>query len=278
MTRPHIEYLQSQALPWQPAHWPHLAGCQVKVLSRDPATGAASALVRFPAGWHSHGPGYLDADEELFVLEGALDIDGRRYPQDCYGGFPAGARRAAWSAPEGAVALVFYAAEPGWTAGEPPAPAAAATFHDAYEMPWSWDGMDPAYAGVGLRWKILRGSPHGTAATMLVTCPPHLHPPRWVGPQEVHDCAEEMYLLSGDFLSALGPMAAGAYFWRPPGVAHGPYGSRGGSLALIRTDGAPLVNHWTSHEVELGRSREYRPVLPAELAGLRAHPWRPQPY
>lgn len=282
MSRPHVEFIQSQALAWQPSPWRHLPGCQVKLLSRDAESGAASALVRLPAGWAIDGAGFLTSGQEFLVLEGAMDVNGRRYEQDCYAWLPAGYPLRGCSTASGAIVLIFFDREPHLVEGAPESGrfdlAGAIEFRDAYQMEWESEGMDPAYAAVGLRWKQLRGSPHGRECTMLVACPPHLHPPHWRGPQEVHECVEEMYLLSGDYLSSLGTMYAGAYFWRPPGIAHGPYGTRGGNLAVIRTLGAQLENNWTHHEVALTREPSYQPSLPD---GMRAHlrqPWRPQSY
>jgi hypothetical protein len=281
MARPHVEYLQSQSLPWQPSPWPHLAGCHTKVLSRDPVDGAASLLVRFPAGWHNGTPGCLSTSEELFVLEGALDVNGRRWGQDCYGWFPPRFGHSSRAAPDGAVALVFYESEPAWGTQCEAADGAAggaALFLDAYEMPWESVAMRPVPGIWGPNQKVLRGGPDADALTALVAFPAHLHPQQWLGPQELHACAEELFLLSGDCLSNVGQMSPGAYFWRPAGIAHGPYGSRGGNLALLRTHGAPLTMTWTSHEVTLARSPEYQPVLPRELHTLRTRPWRPQLY
>lgn len=280
MARAHVDYLQSQTLPWQPSHWAHLPGCQVKFLSRDPDSGAVSLLLRFPSGWAAREAGFLGTAEELLVIEGTLELDGRRYGQDCYGWFPPGHRHAVREAPGGAVALVFYDADPLWTAGDPPAgrPAPAPTLVDAFELAWSADGADPAFGGRDHRWKLLHGSPRASSATMLIASPPHLHPSRWLAPQEIHPCAEEMFLLSGDFLCNIGQMCSGAYFWRPPGVAHGPYGSRGGNLALLRTHGAPLTTAFTDHEIELPQAPEYQPLLPLAQRALRTHPWRPLRY
>ena len=282
MPRAHVEFIQSQALPWTPSPWPCLAGCQAKLLSRDLETGAASAVVRVGAGWGRPMPGWIDARLELFVLEGALDVNGRRYEQDCYASLPAGYPYRGCRSEDGAVVLAFFDGEPVWHDGPPPPGehdlSDAIEFLDAYEMPWAREGMDPAYADLGMQWKLLRGSPLGADATMLVACPPHLHPQGWRGPQEVHDCVEEMFLLSGDYQSNVGLMSHGAYFWRPPGVAHGPYGSRGGSLALIRTQGAALENHWTVHEVPISRAPAYAPALPGHLEAYRHRPWRPQRY
>jgi hypothetical protein len=280
MARPHIDYLQSQALPWQASPWPYLPGCQIKALSRDLDTGAASLLVRYPSGWAAPAPAPLAAAEELFVLEGMLELDGRRYGQDCYGWFPPGWRHAVRAAPDGAVALAFYGAEPTCTPGAPETgrPRAEGELIDAFALPWLTDGSEGVFGGEGHRWKLLHGSPDRGSATMLIASSPHLHPQRWLAPQEIHSCGEEMFLLSGDFLCNAGPMSAGAYVWRPPGVAHGPYASRGGNLALLRTHGAPLAADYTAHEIALERSPEYQPVLPPGLRALGTHPWRPQRY
>jgi hypothetical protein len=280
MARPHIDYLQSQTLPWQPSRWPHLPGCQIKLLSRDPGSGAASLLVRFPSGWVPPGSGYLGTSEELFVVEGMLELGGRRYGQDCYGYFPAAYPHATRAAPDGAVALIFYDADADWTAGAPPAgpPLAQARLIDAFELPWIANGGGHLFGGEGHRCKPLHGSLREAAATLLIASPPHLHPSRWLAPQEIHSCAEEMFVLSGDFLSSIGQMSAGAYCWRPAGVAHGPYGSRGGNLVLLRTHGAPLSTAFTSHEIELPRAPQYQPLLPADPPAHRAVPWRPQRY
>ncbi len=281
MARPHIEYLQSQSLPWQPSPWPQLAGCHTKFLSRDPVNGAASVLVRFPADWQSSTPGHLTTSEELFVLDGALDVNGRRWGQDCYGWFPPAFSHLSRAAPDGAVALLFYDSEPTWTAAGTaggPLSAEPAVFVDAFEMPWESVTMRPTPGIWGPTQKILRGTPESDSLTMLVAFPAHMHPHKWVGPQELHACVEELFLLSGDCLTNVGQMFPGAYFWRPPGIAHGPYGSRGGTLALLRTQGAPLSITWTSHEIALARRPEYQPVMPRELNALRSHPWRAQPY
>jgi hypothetical protein len=279
MPRPHIDYLQSQALPWQASPWLHLRGCQTKTLSLDPDTGAASLLVRFPAGWSTAAPDCLGAAEELFVLVGSLELDGRGFGQDCYGRFPRGWRHAVRSAPDGAVALAFYDADP--VAGPAAAgggAAGGAVLVDAFERPWTEDHTGLAFGGAGYRWKLLYGAPERGPATLLISSPAHLHPPGWRAPQEIHSCTEELFVLSGDWLSNAGHITSGAYIWRPAWTAHGPYGSRGGNLALLRTHGAPLAIEHTAHELTLARAPDYRPTLPPELHVLLSHPWRAQRY
>jgi hypothetical protein len=280
MARPHIDYLQSQTVPWQPSHWPHLPGCELKILSRDTDRGSASVLVRYPSGWAAPGPGFLGTGEEFLVLDGLLELDGRRCAQDTFGWFGAGYRHASRSAPDGAVVLAFYDAEPVWTHGEPPAdrPAAEARVIDTFELPWAGGDGDAAFGGQGHLRKVLRDSPDAGAATMLIAAPPHLHPPRWRARQQIHGYAEELFLLSGDVLSNVGQLFPGAYLCRPAGVAHGPYGSRGGGLALRRRHGASVASTFTAHELTLARAPHYQPTLPPGLPAPGPHPWRPRRY
>jgi hypothetical protein len=280
MARPHTDFLQSQTLPWQPSRFPHLPGCQVKLLSQDPDSGAQSLIVRFPSGWATARPGVLGTGEELLVLEGALELDGRRFGPDGYGWFPPGSLRTLRTAPDGAVALVFFDGEPTWTDGAAAAGSQApiASLVDAFELPWMAEGLGLAYGGAGRRWKVLHGAPHTGPATLLIASPPHLHPPRWCGAQEIHACAVELFVLSGDLLSHAGQLCSGAYCWRPAGIAHGPYGSRGGNLAVVRTHGARFSTDLTAYEIALPRAPEYRPLLPPELRSCAVHPWRPQRY
>jgi hypothetical protein len=281
MARPQVEFVQSQAVAWDSCRWPHLAGCQAKLLSRDDATGAATAVVRFPAGWAAPGAGSLDTVEELYVLEGSVDLGGRLYEADCYGYLPAGFVRRSLTAPSSAVALLFFAQEPRWSAaGAQPAGTAtprADEFHDAYEMAWQDAVVATGCSGQPCT-KLLHGSPHVDRCTMLVASPPQTRPPRWLGPQELHACATELFLLSGDLLSPTGLMSSGAYLWRPAGTRHGPYGSRGGSLVLVRTEGGPLTSELTLHEVALAREPSYQPLLPATPDAPRASAFLPQRY
>ena len=282
MGRPHVEFLQTQALEWQPTPLAHLTGTLCKMLSRDEASGACSMLLRLPEGWQHAGPWHLDVEEEFLVLDGQMSLGEHDYVEDCYGRLPAWWTRGALRVGKEAVLLCFFERAPTAAmgvdvrAGE--ASRCAVPRLDAFEMAWESAGMDPACADIGLRWKMLRGRIGDAQTTMLVACPPHLHPPQWRGPQEVHDCVEEMFLLSGDYLSNVGRMREGAYFWRPPGIAHGPYGTRHGNLALIRTIGAPLENNWTRGEVEISRDPVARPFLPEALRAQHGRPSVPDSY
>ncbi len=264
MPRQHIEYIQSQQMRWQVCPWSYPGSeARIKILSIDEGNGSCSVLVRLPAGWRTTSSA-LKVDEEFLVLEGELTLDGRRMAQDCYAWLPAGTARELAVKDDQTILLAFYSGTPapggsGGSGGD-------AVVRDAFELQWSSDGMDPAYGDAGMRWKILRHDPETQDTTMLVSTPPHLVPPGWNGPQEQHDCIEEAYVLSGDFLSPIGIMHAGAYFWRPPSILHGPYGTRGGNLTFIRTLGSALENNWSEHTVNLSRKPPHAPVVPSGVA------------
>ena len=275
MARKHIEYIQSQQLAWRSCEWSYPgAAVDVKVLSQDVHSGACSVLLRLPAGWHCPLRA-LSVDEELLVLEGALTLGDCDLAQDCYAWVPAGTSREAMISAEGAVILAFYSGTP--LAGTA-LPDSQPRVLDAFAMPWSSEGMDPAYGDAGMRWKILRHDPETEDVSMLVMAPPHLVPPDWSGPQEQHDCFEEAFVIAGDFLSPIGIMRAGAYFWRPPHILHGPYGTRGGNLSFIRTLGGVLENNWTDQEVRLNRSPEFSADLPPTVVGELKDYDPPAPY
>ena len=91
LDREHIEFVQAQMLPWLRIG----AGlarpdAEIKLLSRDDGDGACSVLLRFPAGWSRGGPEHLLADEEFYVLDGEIELNGQVYGQDAYAFLPAG--------------------------------------------------------------------------------------------------------------------------------------------------------------------------------------------
>jgi quercetin dioxygenase-like cupin family protein len=114
------------------------------------------------------------------------------------------------------------------------------TFTDSTSLEWQipWvKGPAP-----GLRLKLLWRDEQSGAYSRLLSVDPGWREPRL----EHHDCSEEAFVLEGDMtMGSLGTMRPGAYFWRPPGIKHGPMHSSSGALILIRTDGA-LFNYYTA--------------------------------
>jgi len=91
-------------------------------------------------------------------------------------------------------------------------------------------------------------------------------PLRWGERAEVHPTIEEMYLISGETHGNRGVMRPGAYFWRPPEIPHGPYGTLTGNLYLFRTQGGGLSTRYVSAEQPFRWWPPYAPVVPEHLA------------
>lgn len=273
MSRPHIEFLQNQSLPWEPEEL--LPGAWTRVLSEDDETGACSLLSRMDPGLHFEQGSRIAADEEFYVLSGCYYLNGYEYAAGCYGFYPAGHPRAGAYSSEGAVILRFFDASPRLMSPDEAVPedrAPAIPFIDAFRMVWDRSVFDHRLNHLAAGRKILRIDPVTEQKTFLFMTAPQTHPTNWRGPQEHHPTPEEAFLIAGDLTGEYGTMRPGSYFWRPPGIPHGPYGSRGGSLCLIRFVGGAHVNHWSSTQHTFDYNQAYEPVLPEELAELAQPP------
>lgn len=277
MPREHVEFVQTQCLPWERgALGPGLEDVEVKVLSRDPRSGACSVLCRYPAGF-SRGPHRLAAAHEFLVLEGRIEWDGTAYGLDDYAWLPAGRPMSGGRTASGAVALTFFDALPAPAGDDFPAgPAGTAIERVAtHELPWVSADIDPDVQFLRLSHKVLRHVPETGEKTLLLDSGAQTHPRGWREAQLRHECVEEMFLLGGDLIGERGVMYEGAYFWRPPGIWHGPFGSRRGSLSLIRMLEGRHRNEWSGEKRDFSLEPDYSPVLPRSIAGYGAKPWRP---
>jgi len=280
--RPHIEFVQAQMLPWQRIG-PGRArpDAEYKYLSRDPDTGACTTLIRYPPGWRRQGPEYLSADEEFYVLDGELCFGEQRFGPDSYGFFPAGYPHTSIASNTGAVVLSCFSAEPvalgGESAQAEDARARAVPYLDVLHMPWDMSLNDPKLRHLGISRKDLRRDATTGERTFLSMILPHSEPPGSRGPRETHPVVEEAYIVSGSLVGPHGEMFPGAYFWRPPGIAHGPFGTRWGCVALIRFLGGEHVNEWSPDEAPFSFDAPYRPVLPPELSACEGRAWIPAP-
>lgn len=281
MGRPHIEFVQAQMLPWRRIP-PGRArpDAEYKFLSRDPATGACTCLIRYPPGWSREADETLGADEECYVLDGTLELDDVALGPDHYACLPRNHPRRRMHSRAGAVVLTFFDREPDF--GPVPAgpvdatlAARAESHRDVLRMPWDRTLNDPRLAHLGIGRKDLRTDLVSGERTFLSLMLPHAEPPGARGPRETHPVVEECFVLAGSLTGPHGTMHAGAYFWRPAGIAHGPFGTRFGCVALIRFVGGRHVNEWSEDEAPFSFDSPYRPVLPPELAHLAGQPWRP---
>lgn len=275
MGRPFIEFVQAQVLDWSRGLYGGARpDVDVRMLSLDDDTGASSTLLRYAPGYERSIAEELAADEELFVLDGDLTIDGTRYDRYGYAHLPAGTPRREVSSEQGAVVLTFFSAEPsakevnvGDGGDEDPR---LVRHVDAFAGEWGGNFHPRFPAGAGR--KFLRQDPlDGEQTWVLGTMPL-----RWGHRPEKHPVVEEMYLLSGTLIGHRGTMHAGAYFWRPPEEWHGPFGSPTGNLMIFRTKGGPLSTVYTEDEREFTWEPPHDPILPPELAERFSEPYDPE--
>jgi hypothetical protein len=262
MGRPHIEWLQSQHVPWSRGIPGGLRDdVESKVLSIDPA-GDSTRLVKYPPGWRRTAREKMACDEEFYVLDGAIEINGRRYGPDTYAHLPAGYGRNSQSATEGAVLLTFYSGAV-TAGGVEPDPRRVVEFIDVHTGEWNADlaAMGLTEISQGSRIRILFKDPANGDTSYLTAAPAFKHETK----PETHPVVQEIYVLAGEVAGNTGLVHAGAYCWRPPEVVHGPYGTKTGALYLLRSVGGPLTTKLRD-PVPYTFYPEHRPILPPELA------------
>lgn len=261
MTRPFIEFVQCQTLPWQRGLYGGArADVEVRMLSIDNETGASSVLVRYPPGWERNQPERLSADEEFLVLRGHLKIGEVTYGPYGYAHLPSGFERESASSSVGALVVAFYSAEPSLSSR-------AIGQKDKARSIIKVDGLTDPYTGnfhptfpVGAGRKFLKQDPKNGEETWLLGTLPL----RSGRKPERHPVVEELFLVSGSLVGPLGTMYPGAYFWRPPEEWHGPFGTLTGNVELFRTIGGPLKTEYTEYDVEFCWNPEYHPIVPGE--------------
>jgi hypothetical protein len=261
MARPHIEFVQSQRLDWEP--FAPRPGVTMKRLSEDTRTGALSAILRYPPGWTAQ-PATLATDEEFLVLDGALTHGDTRYDPDCYAFWPGGLARQALAAPQGATVLTFFSAPV--TTFEP---ARMTDRIDLREGDWKADlaAMGLEVMASHARIRRLRSDPVSGEITYVTATMPYFQETQ----PERHPVIQEIFVLSGDVAGPQGIMRAGSYVWRPENITHGPYGSTTGAVFFFRSHGGPQT---TEHDpaVPFSFTPPHRPVLPDALREAGATP------
>jgi hypothetical protein len=224
-----------------------------KILSEDSETGEMTAIIRLPPGFAISvaSPYY----EELYVLAGSLELDGHPLHRDHYASIDRG-RRTAWSSPQGADLLL-------WLDNDPLKQPSDLVIHDVMDLPWSGPMVPVEGAPPDPRRKVLRRDPNsGQYRNFLLYGPPFRYPKDWRERDLTHPCVEEMFILAGEITGPQGVMTRGAYFWRPPEIPHGPFGTRDGYFAIFRFVRGYHINVWGEHYFPFRFDTPYAPVLP----------------
>ncbi|MDA0368764.1 MAG: DUF4437 domain-containing protein [Proteobacteria bacterium] len=277
MSRPLVEFIHAPDMPWDNTPLsPARADVAHKLLSLDGDTGASSLLVKYPAGWQRTAPESLAAEEEIFVLDGTLTLDGEDFGPGDYTCLPKGYPRQSAVSADGAVALTFFSAKP-------VALKNASSNDDHAHVPRQslyGDGWDADYAGVnspeiagsGSRKKLLRTDPVTGDQTWLMGVIPSYREKR----VESHPVVQECYMVWGEMSGNTGLLVTGSYFWRPPEILHGPYGSKTGAIILSRTEGGSLTVDYYDLDEPFRHDPPHRVMVGEEVA-VYAQPKRPTP-
>tara|TARA_B110000438_G_C15707041_1_gene603631 strand:- start:175 stop:1032 length:858 start_codon:yes stop_codon:yes gene_type:complete len=268
MARDHVEFVQSQVLPFSKGLYggarPEL---DMRILSIDNEAGDASTMLKWPAEWSRTEPEHLDCDEEFLVLEGSIEINGNLYRKHDYAHLPQGYLRTSQSSEKGAVTLSFFSSEPhsiqsdlagnGFDPKRLVEHIETITHEAMTDVGEKFD--TPDWDPAGTFHKSLYEDPYTGERTWMIGMAPH-----WsTNLCEVHPVVEEEFSILGDLCFPLGNFRDGAYFWRPPGIQHGPFASWGGSLHIVRCKGGPFATEWVEGDPP-DWYPEYNPVLPPQ--------------
>jgi hypothetical protein len=135
----------------------------------DRAAGSFAAFVRFPPGWSRPHPGRYEVEEELLVLEGALEMSGAVYRAGDHAFFPPGFVRTGSRTPLGALVAAFFSGPADWTRLDEAASVTTVP-------PLASGDVAPRAAPIGARARLLRE--HSYGATWLVDGPLAARAPR----------------------------------------------------------------------------------------------------
>ncbi len=204
MARPHIMFIQAQALPWRRGlYGGGRKDVRVKVLSIDTKNGDSTCIIRYPAGWRRRGKEHVRAHEEMFVLEGALKVNGVTYGQHSYGFLPAGHMRTSASSKNGAVVLTTFAATPAVQSGAPESglydKKLLIEYVNSLELAWDPTLTDPVFAS-GVAIKPLRTDPYTGESSFLYSSPAHRIPQNMLKPKWTHSMIEEVFCIDGEYV------------------------------------------------------------------------------
>ncbi|MEE2704986.1 MAG: DUF4437 domain-containing protein [Pseudomonadota bacterium] len=270
MARPHIEFIQSQVLPFSKGlYGGSRPEVDMRILSIDEEHGDASTMIRWPKGWKRAEPEYLDCDEEFLVLEGSIKINDNLYKKHDYAHLPKGYLRNTQSSSTGAVTISFFSSEPHSIISDKPGNGfdskrlvehIETRTHETMPHESVGESFDtPDWDPTGTFHKLLYQDPYSGERTWMIGMAPHWQTDLC----EVHPVVEEEFSILGDLCFPVGVFRDGAYFWRPPGIQHGPFSSWGGSLHLVRCKGGPFATEWVNGDPP-DWFPEYNPTLPPE--------------
>lgn len=273
MTRPQTENLN--AFDIEPSSWsaPGLPdGLQARRLNEDPDSGALSAVIHIPKGWTRTESASCCADQDLFLMEGALESGDDLLQSGAFCFYPSGVVQPPWTAKENCTAFVIFNNAPEYSKTTTSDLNAKTDQTVAALDTWTMDWFDPLAASKpsvafhpGIFVKVLRSDPETGTSTHLAG----LMPGWFQEGIEVHPVREESIIISGDVNIATVDgkpgytCSVGGYYSRPPGIPHGPLSSKNGNVGLVHTEGLLGIDYQTDDNAE-----------GLILSHLRTYPWK----
>jgi hypothetical protein len=228
--RPDVDFIQSQDVANErvaPGTFGFAGGGLKRVLSRDDADGAETALYRIA----DRQQGTLTSEVDIYIVAGGALLNGDPLHSGDYVHAPAGSRVDLWPDVTG---LKLYCGfwGPSTLTGDADAGADLLLVRPE-TLSWTpaeWSGDTKLEPGAMVKELRVDEKAFIYLAAML---------PGWhCEMAEAHPVYEESFKIYGDTLmGSRGVMRQAAYFYRGPGVFHGPLYSRGGTMSFIRSDG-----------------------------------------
>ncbi|HEY6331371.1 MAG TPA: DUF4437 domain-containing protein [Blastocatellia bacterium] len=247
MPRPQVENLRISEIPKQKSPLASLPdGIRSRTLNHDPGTGAISLILDIPRGWETKTSAYNESEQEIFMLDGALEIGHASLTSGCYCYYPAGVLQGPWKAEEDATVVAIFESTPNFVQAKDSAPGARSDKSIEYKNTWTMEWVDPLKASdpslplrTGIFVKVLRVDEETGSSTHLAGAVAG-----WYAEGiEVHPVREENLTLTGDVhIGTIDAqtgytMTVGSYYDRPKGVPHGPLATKNGNVNLVHTDG-----------------------------------------
>lgn len=189
-------------LPWEPAP----EGGEQRLLAKDDA-GSITRYWRLPAGQRGAG----DSEgrwRELFVLEGALELDGETYREGSYICLPPDVSRGSFT---GADAVCLETLDHHDRLGKPETRLTEAAID---RMPWE----QPPSGQTGFKEKVLARDEHGSLSRVL-----QVELGGDTTEVDDHDHDEEVLIVAGACRNGEELHPAGTYTFNPPHAIHGPF-------------------------------------------------------
>ena len=256
MTLETINFISSTWLNWKPYKKLSIyKGSKFKLLSQNYLLGQTSLLFRFPKNTYIKKNISSKFDEEIYILNGSINISGNVLNKDFYTYIPSGYEKKIFCSPKGATGIIFINEQlkkinkknnfypnfdhnnwiPRINAFESIWPA----------LPSKFKHFDLNNSGA--RIKILRQKIKSNSETFLIG-----FPPLWSFP-EVNNLGGdlEIFLLNGNVNTTKGLMKAGSYLKIPSGKTISSMYSKESAVFLFKLNGNKIHLKRTKKNIKI---------------------------